>query len=88
MCRIEGSVHATVKDESLAAASLLLAQPVGLEGEREGEPLIAVDRAGAGDGDLVLVMKEGGSARIVLENEDIPVQCVIVAVIDDVQIWS
>ena len=40
----------------------------------------------AGEGDLVLVMKEGGSARIVFGDERIPVQAVVIAVIDNMEI--
>ncbi|MCA9319679.1 MAG: EutN/CcmL family microcompartment protein [Planctomycetes bacterium] len=86
ICRIEGSVHATVQDENLVGQSILIARPVDLEGHPDGPALLALDRVGAGSGDLVLVMKEGGGARIVLENPDSPVQCLVVAVIDDISL--
>lgn len=82
--RVTGSVHATVHDPPLSDKKLLMIQPVDLGFEKRGAPLIAVDRAGAGEGDLVLMMKEGGSARLILEDERTPVQCVVVAVVDDV----
>ncbi|HGY91058.1 MAG TPA: ethanolamine utilization protein EutN [Planctomycetes bacterium] len=82
ICRIAGSVHATVKDASLEGERILLAQPLSLDGEAEGAPLLAVDRADAGVGDHVLLMKEGGSARLILDDENSPVQCVVVAVVD------
>jgi ethanolamine utilization protein EutN len=86
ICRIEGSVYATVQDKALDGERLLLAQPLTLEGQPAGAPLVAVDRAQAGPGDLVLVFKEGGSARMVLGNERSPVQAVVIAVIDDVNL--
>ena len=86
ICRIEGSVHMTVKDPPLAGARLLLARPLALDGSASGPPLVSVDRADAGEGDLVLVLKEGGSARILLEDDETPVQCVVVAVIDGVEL--
>ena len=53
-----------------------------------GRPLLALDRVDAGVGDLVLVNKEGGSARILYENEETPVQAVIVAVVDDIEVME
>jgi microcompartment protein CcmK/EutM len=42
----------------------------------------------AGVDDVVLVNKEGGSARIIFENPDIPLQAVIVAVVDGVDVFG
>jgi ethanolamine utilization protein EutN len=81
-----GSVHATVKDAPLEGERILLTQAVDLNGVPTGRPLLALDRVDAGVGDLVLVNKEGGSARLLFENEETPVQAVIVAVVDDVEI--
>ena len=86
LSRITGSVHATVKDPPLEGARLLIAQPVNLDGHPTGRPIVAVDRVDAGIGDLVLVNREGGSARMLLDDEETPVQAVIVAVVDDIQL--
>ncbi len=82
ICRITGTVHATVKDTTLEGERILIAQPLSLDGEAAGVPLLAVDRADAGVGDHVLLMKEGGSARLILADDASPVQCVVVAVVD------
>lgn len=86
LARIVGSVHATAKDPPLEGSRLLLAQPVGLDGAEIGRPVVATDLVDAGVGDLVLVLKEGGSARALLGDEESPVQATIVAVVDDVQL--
>lgn len=86
ICRIEGAVHATQEDESLHGEKLLLAQPLTLDGRATGVPIVAIDRLHAGPGDLVLVMREGGSARMILGNDRSPAQALVVAVIDDVRI--
>jgi ethanolamine utilization protein EutN len=88
LSRVTGSVHATVKDAPLQGERILLTQAVDLSGAVVGRPLLALDRVDAGVGDLVLVNKEGGSARILYENEETPVQAVIVAVVDDIQIMD
>ena len=41
---------------------LLLVQPVDLAGAAKGNPLVAVDAVGAGEGELVLLV-QGSSAR-------------------------
>ncbi len=86
LSRVTGSVHATVKDAALEGEKLLLAQPIGLDGADIGRPLVVVDRIGAGVGDLVLVLREGGSARALLGDDESPVQALVVAVVDDVSI--
>ena len=88
LSRVTGSVHATVKDAPLQGERILLTQAIDLAGAVVGRPLLALDRVDAGVGDLVLVNKEGGSARIIFENEETPVQAVIVAVVDGFEIMD
>jgi microcompartment protein CcmK/EutM len=83
LCRVVGDVVSTIKNQHLKGEKLLLVQPVDLDTNTPtGNELIAVDKVQAGDGDLVLVNKEGGSARLILDNPLTPVQAVIVAVVD------
>lgn len=86
LARIVDTVHATVQDPTLAGHTLLVAQPVGLDGSAIGRPLVAVDRVGAGVGELTLILKEGGSARALLGDDESPVQALVVAVVDDVEL--
>ncbi len=82
-----GDVVAPVKNPHLEGEKLLICQPVGLDDRPRGQQsLIAVDRVQAGEGDLVLVNKEGGGARIVYRNESIPEQAVIVAGVDGIDV--
>jgi microcompartment protein CcmK/EutM len=39
----------------------------------------------AGVGDLVLVCREGSSARFILDDEDSPVQALVLAVVDGME---
>ena len=86
LSRVTGTVHATAKDSPLEGERILVTRPVDLNGIAFGRPLLALDRVDAGVGDLVLVNKEGGSARILYESEETPVQAVIVAVVDDIEV--
>ena len=54
--------------------------------EPEGVELICLDVVDAGVGDKVLVVQEGSSARRIFQDDWIPVQAVIVGVLDRVDI--
>ncbi len=87
--RVTGTLVAPHKNPHLERNKLLLVQPLDLHLQPKGEELVALDVAQAGEGDLVLLMKEGGSARIVFEDPEIPLQCVVVAVVDSLEIdWD
>ncbi len=83
LCRITGSLHATVKSPRLEGRRIMIAQPLDAAGRDDGEALLALDEVDSGPGDMVLVMKEGGGARIVLGDDRSPVQCLVIAVVDD-----
>lgn len=84
--RVTGTVVATKKHPRLEGNRLLIVQPVNLERQLTGSAFLALDVVDAGEGDLVLVNREGGGARIVLNDAQIPVQAVIVAVVDGVDL--
>jgi len=87
ICRIVGAVVSTVKNERLHGYKLLVVQPVELDRKTPvGNSMIALDQMSAGADDLVLVNREGSSARMMLKDEKIPVQAVIVGIIDDFDI--
>ena len=89
LCRVVGDVVSTIKNSHLHSYKLMLVQPVDLDTySPTGVELIAVDRVQAGEGDLVLVNKEGGSARLILEDDNTPVQAVIVAVVDNLDLMD
>lgn len=88
ICKVKGEIVSTIKNPQLAGHKLLTVQPLDLDGNDDGPEIIAVDIVDAGPDDLVLVNKEGSGARTLLENEKIPVQAVIVGVIDGVEIFD
>jgi microcompartment protein CcmK/EutM len=79
---VTGDVVSTLKHPEFAGHKLLLVTDTDLDGALLGEAYIAIDTVDAGVGDKVLINKEGGAARMVLDNPRIPVQAVIVGVID------
>jgi len=84
ICDVVGTVVATEKDPELRDYKLLVVQPLDLDQSPAGATFLAVDQVNAGEGDRVLVSKEGGGARILLGRDSVPLQAVIVGVIDDI----
>lgn len=82
--RVVGNVVCTRKDEKLVGTKLLLLQPVDLESNPKGNPLVAVDAVGAGEGELVLLV-QGSSARQTSRTEGNPVDACIFAIVDTVE---
>lgn len=78
-----GSLWATRKDERLNGLKLLVVKPK--YAEDLSSVFVAADLASAGVGDTVLVTK-GSSARTAFGKEKIPIDSVIVGVVDSVDI--
>jgi microcompartment protein CcmK/EutM len=83
---VVGDVVSTHKNERLEGKKLLLVRRLALDMQPEGAELIALDVVDAGVGDRVLVVQEGSSARKIFDDPWIPVQAVIVGVLDRVDI--
>lgn len=79
-----GSTISTIKDESIRGRKLLIVRKADTAGKMTGEPFVAVDTVSAGTGDLVLVT-DGSSARFTRQTTDMPVDAVIVGVIDSLE---
>ena len=86
LATVVGDVVSTHKNERLEGKKLLLVRRLNLELEPEGVEVIALDVVDAGVGDRVLVVQEGSSARKIFDDPWIPVQAVIVGVLDRVDI--
>jgi ethanolamine utilization protein EutN len=82
IARVVGDVVSTHRHEHLGARKLQLIRRLDLTGEEEGAEVIALDVIGVGVGERVLVVQEGGAARALFNDKRIPVQAVIVGVVD------
>ena len=85
IARVIGSTVATIKDEKLTGRKLLIVREADETGQPTGKPCVAVDTVDAGTGDLVLVA-QGSSARQTTLTKDSPVDSVIMAVIDSLEV--
>ena len=83
---VVGDVVSTHKNERLVGKRLLLVRRLSLELKPEGAEIVALDVVDAGVGDRVLVVQEGSSARKIFQDDWIPVQAVIVGVLDRVDL--
>jgi microcompartment protein CcmK/EutM len=91
IARVTGSVVSTQKIASMTGQKLLVVEPYRLEGEQRkslittGRTFIAVDALGAGEDDYVLIT-QGSSARLTPETKDLPIDAVIIGIVDSVHI--
>jgi ethanolamine utilization protein EutN len=93
VAKVTGSLVSTQKVESMVGFKLLVVEPYRLEAsQREsltttGRTFVAVDTIGAGAGDFVLIT-QGSSARLTPETKTLPIDTVIVGIIDKVHVES
>lgn len=76
-----GTIVATRKDSRLVGHKLLVTQPVDMDRNPLGEPVIAVDTVGAGVGEYVFYTV-GTSARYAANQKESPIDAAIVGIID------
>ncbi|MFQ5645347.1 MAG: EutN/CcmL family microcompartment protein [bacterium] len=88
LARVTGNIVSTVKHSAYKGKKIMVVHKVNLKGKMEKEAYLAIDEAQAGDGDLVLLLLEGSSARTVLHNDTAPVRGIIMGIVDQVDIPS
>jgi len=87
IARVQGSVVASFKHRDYESKNVFVIQPLDADLNPVGNSLLAVDGAKAGVGDIVLIVDEGGSAKIVLEDSNLSaIRCVIAGIIDSVDL--
>ena len=83
--RVIGNTVATQKDERFDGRTMLVIQPVDIHFQPEGSYLVAIDAVQAGLGELVLYAT-GSSARQTDVTKDRPCDCVIIGIVDLVEV--
>ena len=84
IAKVVGIAVSTVKDERLEGSKLLLVSEADHSGKVLGKPFIALDRVGAGEGELVVVVT-GSSARVAAGDVNTPIDAAIVGILDSLQ---
>lgn len=85
IAKVVGSAVATIKDENLRGTKLLVVREADVHGEPTGKALVAIDTVNAGAGDLVLIAS-GSSARQTDITKERPVDAVIMAILDSLEV--
>ncbi len=83
--KVIGTVWSTKKDEKLVGAKFLIVKKLDLKLGEKNDFVVAVDSVGAGEGEVVLVAT-GSSSRQTDFTQDKPVDAVIMAIVDKLDI--
>jgi ethanolamine utilization protein EutN len=85
LARIDGTVVAAAKHETLEGCRFLIAQRLEADGSTGAEPLVIIDWIGAANGSIVLVSNDGDIARE-RYGDTTPARMVVAGIVDHVQI--
>jgi len=88
--RVQGHVVASTKDPAMGGSKMLIVEPIkvdyGADGggtmQLTGRAIVAVDRIGAGEGQIVLLV-QGSSARMMEGCSKMPVDAIVVGLVDE-----
>jgi ethanolamine utilization protein EutN len=85
LARIEGTLVAATKHETLAGVRFLIARRLEADNTPADEPIVVVDWMGAAKGQTVLVSTDGDISRQRLGNTT-PARLVVAGFVDSVQL--
>ncbi len=83
--RVIGTIWATRKYETVKGYKLQFVQPLNGDLEKTGDPIIAVDTAGAGPGEIIFYVT-ASEAVIPMDVDMAPVDASIVGIVDSINI--
>lgn len=87
LAKVSGNVVSTQKNKFLKSHKLLLVKRIDLSGNYiDNKDQIALDLIDAGIGDTVLIVKEGAAVQQILGHKNAPVNIMIVAIVDNLDI--
>ena len=85
LAKVVGNIVSDRKIEDYKSLKMLICQPIEPDGTPKGKTTLAVDNVQAGVGDTVLIMDEGGSARMLMEEPEIfTIRAVVAGVVDEI----
>jgi len=87
LARVIGNLVSTHKNKLLDGKKLLFVQPLDEMLNPFGDEVLAVDGVGAGIGDTVVIISEGGSSRLVtnIEGPYSPIEVCIAGIVDSIK---
>jgi ethanolamine utilization protein EutN len=78
-----GHATATVKHSSMHGLRMLVVQLLNVAREAEGDCVVAVDKLGAGAGDMVILNSDGKAARELVGDAKTPVRWFTIGIVDE-----
>lgn len=85
LSKVVGSVWMTQKEKGMENLKLLIVQPLNLDRKLEGNAVIAVDRIGAGVGEIVLITS-GTPAQRIMGDRKSPIDAAVVGIVDSFEV--
>ncbi|MHC4994015.1 MAG: EutN/CcmL family microcompartment protein [Planctomycetota bacterium] len=79
---VKGHATSTVKDPTLEGKKLLVCVELDPAGKTVGDPLLVVDKFGAGAGQIVMLSSDGLGARDLIGDNKTPVRWFTLGVIE------
>ena len=79
---VQGRATSTVKHRSLANVRLLVCALLDAAGRPSGDPVLAVDKLGAGVGDMVILTSDGLGLRELLGDKTSPARWWTMGIVD------
>lgn len=80
--RVVGHGIATAKHPSLVGWKLLLVQPLKGDESADGDPILVIDKLGAGLNDRVIISNDGAGARELVGAKNSPVRWLVLGMCD------
>jgi ethanolamine utilization protein EutN len=93
LAKVTGSMVSTQKVDSMTGHKLLVVEPFRVDPKDHsklvgtGRSFVTVDTVGAGLGEFVL-LTQGSSARLTPETKNLPVDTVVIGIIDTVHAYG
>jgi len=84
--KVIGNVVSTIKLPVYLGYKILIVQPVNDKEEPQGESVLALDTVQAGVGDTILIIDEGNSSRLIMNNPTAPIRTMIVGIVDAIEL--
>jgi ethanolamine utilization protein EutN len=82
LARVMGRATATVKHPALQGWRLLIVQPLDAKNGPDGEPQLAIDNLGSGQGDVVMITTDGAAVRDIVGSDNSPLRYAVIGIPD------
>lgn len=84
--KVLGEVIASHKHEAYEGLTVLMVQPLNLDGSKRGSAMVAVDSVGAGRGQTVLLAPEGFCAMSAVNRMQSPIDAAVLGIVDTIDL--